>query len=258
VNASEKEPLSQPRVPPRDAGAPASRVSRYQALSDADHPPQLSPAYVSSIHRAPQRPLVSIPQTLSELTGPWFGSDAVTELDSDLTRNARTAGAPLGERLVVHGRLQEEDGRPVAGALIEVWQCNSAGRYPHPVDTHDAPLDPHFAGAGRALTDARGYYQFLTIRPGPYPWGNHFDAWRPAHIHFSVLGPSLLSRLVTQMYFPGDPLLERDAIFMSVPEGARRRLIARFDAERALPGFALAYRFDIALRGREQTPQLGL
>lgn len=211
------------------------------------------PPYVSSIARSPRMPLVLLPETLTERTGPAFGHGLIHESDNDLT--AQHAGDPLGERIFVHGRVLDEDGRPVARALVEVWQANAAGRYRHKVDTHDAPLDPNFAGAGRTLTNDDGYYCFKTIKPGPYPWGNHHNAWRPAHIHFSLFGAGILSRLVTQMYFPGDPLQPLDPIFNSIPDqAARMRLISSLDMNRAEPNYALAYAFDVVLRGHGDTP----
>jgi protocatechuate 3,4-dioxygenase beta subunit len=217
------------------------------------HPPSLSPAYVSTVKRAPSRPLVVMPHTLSELTGPVYGQEAVRPEDTDLTR--QHAGEPLGERIIVAGRVSDEDGRPVANTLIEIWQANAAGRYIHVGDQHDAPLDPNFSGAGRALTDADGCYRFTTIKPGAYPWRNHHNAWRPAHIHFSLFGPSFLSRLVTQMYFPGDPLFAYDPIFQSIPDpAARERLVAQFDIGSTEAEWALGYTFDIVLRGRGATP----
>src|SRR5215212_6255978 len=216
-------------------------------------PPYLFPDYRSTALRAPSKPLLLLPHTLSELTGPVFGHDAVGELDHDLTLGQ--AGEPLGERIIVTGRVTDRDGRPVRSALIEIWQANAAGRYVHEVDQHPAPLDPNFTGAGRCLTDDDGHYRFVTVKPGAYPWKNHPNAWRPAHIHLSLFGPSFLTRLVTQMYFPGDPLLPLDPIFNSVPEApARERLVASFDLETTMPGHALGYRFDIVLEGREATP----
>jgi protocatechuate 3,4-dioxygenase, beta subunit len=217
-----------------------------------DQPPYLYPAYVATRLRAPDRPLVPLPHTLTEVTGPLLGDGRVAELDHDLTR--QHAGEPLGERIVVAGRLLDGDGRSVPGTLVEVWQANAAGRYRHEVDQHPAPLDPNFSGAGRCLTDADGAYRFVTVRPGAYPWRNHHNAWRPAHIHFSVFGRSFTQRLVTQMYFPGDPLFEFDPILGSVPERARDRLVARFDPETTVPEWALGYRWDIVLGGREATP----
>ena len=211
------------------------------------------PPYVSSVARSPRMPLVVLSKTLTEKTGPVFGHELIRDRDNDLT--AQHPGDPIGERIFVHGRVLDEDGRPVRGALVEVWQANAAGRYRHKVDGHDAPLDPNFTGAGRALTDEIGYYWFKTIKPGPYPWGNHYNAWRPAHIHFSLFGSGILSRLVTQMYFPGDPLQPLDPIFSSIPDqAARMRLVSRLDMERAEPDYALAYIFDIVLRGHNDTP----
>ena len=212
----------------------------------------LAPEYKSSIKRAPSKPLIIAPHTLSELTGPVYGRETVQPGDADLTKQHK--GEPLGERMIVHGRVLDEDGKPVANTLVEVWQANAAGRYVHVVDQHPAPLDPNFTGAGRTVTDAKGRYQFLTVKPGAYPWGNHDNAWRPAHIHFSLFGHSFLSRLVTQMYFPGDPLIPYDPIYRSIPEGARERLMSSFDFDATVPNWALGYRFDIVLRGRQQTP----
>ena len=217
------------------------------------HPPADSPAYRASALRHPTQPLVVIPQTLTELTGPAFGHGTVGSLDHDLTR--QHAGEPAGQRIVIEGRVLDEGGRPVPHTLIEVWQANAAGRYAHQVDQWAAPLDPNFTGAGRALTDGEGRYRLVTVRPGAYPWRNHHHAWRPAHIHFSLFGPAFLTRLVTQMYFPGDPLLPLDPIFTAIPDVcARERLIARFDLSLTEPAFALGYRFDLVLRGRDQTP----
>ena len=216
-------------------------------------PDYLYPPYRSTIKRSPTKPLVLLPHTLSEITGPVFGTDDVKPGDSDLTNQHK--GHPLGERIVVSGRLLDENSKPIANALVEMWQCNASGRYRHVVDDHDAPLDPNFTGWGRVLTDAHGNYRFLTIKPGAYPWRNHYNAWRPAHLHFSIFGLGLVQRLVTQMYFPGDPLLPYDPMYNSVPdEKARQRLISQFDWERTIPDTALAYRFDIVLRGREDTP----
>jgi protocatechuate 3,4-dioxygenase beta subunit len=236
-----------------------SKLSRYQPLDSRAHPPYASPRYASSVYRSPMQAPIALRQTLSELTGPSFGPEIVRPADVDLTTNAGTGSPAIGERIIVSGRVLEEDGRPVPNTLVEVWQCNAAGRYNHVADVHDAPLDPNFLGAGRLLTDAEGRYTFTTIKPGPYPWRNHYNAWRPSHIHFSLFGPAWATRLVTQMYFPGDPLLELDGIFMSVlnPE-ARARLVSRFDHELSRPLYALGYRFDIVLRGREETPMEGL
>lgn len=225
----------------------------YPRASMRAHPPTLAPAYRSTVKRSPTKPLIIVPQTLSELTGPVYGHDIIGPNDHDLTTQHK--GEPLGERIVVHGRVLDEDGRGVPNALIEVWQANAAGRYIHLTEIHPAPLDPNFTGAGRTITGPDGSYRLITIKPGAYPWGNHHNAWRPAHIHFSVFGPSFLSRLVTQMYFPGDPLFQFDPIFNSNPdEKARARMISHFDLEATVPEWALAYKFDIVLRGREQTP----
>jgi protocatechuate 3,4-dioxygenase beta subunit len=228
-------------------------ISRYPTESTKAHPPYLAPDYVATRTRSPRRPLVVIPHTLSELTGPVFGHESVHASDADLTRQG--PGEPLGERIIVSGRVLDEDGRPVPNTLIEIWQANAAGRYAHAVDQHPAPLDPNFTGAGRCITDGSGHYRFTTIKPGAYPWRNHANAWRPAHIHLSLFGPSFLSRLVTQMYFPGDPLFPYDPIFNAIPEErARARLIAAFDLATTQPEWALGFRFDIVLRGREATP----
>jgi protocatechuate 3,4-dioxygenase beta subunit len=181
-----------------------------------------------------------------------FPPSVLLPRDADLTR--QSTAEPLGQRIVVAGRVVDEDGRPVRDSLVEIWQCNAAGRYHHAKDRHDAPLDAHFHGFGKALTDHEGHYRFVSIRPGAYPWRNHANAWRPAHIHFSLFGNAYAQRLVTQMYFPGDPLLALDPIYLSVPEGARSRLVSAFDLDLTLEGVALGYRFDIVLRGRDATP----
>ena len=226
----------------------------YSPRDWGSHPPLIHPDYKSTVLRGATRPLVPIRQSLSELTGPVFDHDALNEFDNDLTKNGRKDGEPLGERIVVSGRVVDEAGRPQPDMLVEVWQANAAGRYVHKVDQHDAPLDPNFFGGGRCVTDETGSYRFLTVKPGAYPWPNHENAWRPNHIHFSLFGPSIATRLVTQMYFPGDPLLELDPIFLGTPETARARLISTFDLGLTEAGFALGYRFDIVLRGRDETP----
>jgi len=217
------------------------------------HPLPDSPAYRATALRHPTRPLIVIPQTLTELTGPVYGHESIGQLDHDLTR--QHPAEPVGQRVVIEGRVLDEGGRPVPQTLIEIWQANAAGRYAHRVDQWDAPLDANFTGAGRTLTDGDGAYRFVTIRPGAYPWRNHHNAWRPAHIHFSLFGRAFLTRLVTQMYFPGDPLLAHDPIFNAVLDSrARERMISTFDLSLTEPAFALGYRFDIVLRGRDQTP----
>jgi protocatechuate 3,4-dioxygenase beta subunit len=217
------------------------------------HPPANAPAYRATALRHPSQPLVIIPQTLTELSGPVFGPGTIGPLDHDLTR--QHAGEPVGQRIVVEGRILDGDGRPVPHTLVEVWQANAAGRYAHVADQWNAPLDANFSGGGRTLTDATGRYRFVTIRPGAYPWRNHHNAWRPAHVHFSVFGQAFLSRLVTQMYFPGDPLLALDPIYNAVPDDrARQRMVAALDLDLTEPAFAIGYRFDLVLRGRDQTP----
>jgi protocatechuate 3,4-dioxygenase beta subunit len=231
----------------------------FDELRDGDQrpgdpdPPYLHEEYVSTRLRAPKRPLIIVPQTLSELTGPAYGHESVGELDHDLTRQHE--GDPQGQRIVVSGRVLEEDGKPVRNSLVEIWQANAAGRYRHDVDRHDAPLDPNFSGAGRCVTDGDGRYSFVTVKPGAYPWGNHPNAWRPAHIHFSLFGRAFTQRLVTQMYFPDDPLFPFDPIFGSIRDpAARERLISCFDLDATVPDWALAFRFDIVLRGAAATP----
>ena len=219
------------------------------------HPPYLHPPYKSTVKRAPKNTLVLLPRSLSEMTGPLFGEDSIGPLDNDLTRNAVVNGEPIGERIIVTGRVLDDSGRPVPDALVEVWQANSCGRYRHKVDQHDAPLDPNFSGLGRVLTNKQGEYRFTSIQPGAYPWRNHENAWRPRHIHYSVFGAMFLSRLVTQMYFPGDPLLPLDPIFNGIPDGkGRRRLIAKYAHDVTEPEWALGYRFDIVLCGGQMTP----
>lgn len=225
----------------------------YRRDHESVDPPYDLPAYRSTAARHPKRPLVPIPDMLTEVTGPLLGEDRVGAADNDLT--AGLGGEPQGQKMNLHGRVLDGDGRPIRNTLVEIWQANAAGRYAHRWDRWDAPLDPNFKGAGRTVTDDEGRYSFITIKPGPYPWGNHYNAWRPAHIHFSVFGHSFVSRLVTQMYFPGDPLFEFDPIFNSVPdEKARMRMVSSFDLENTQPEWALCYRFNIVLRGRNATP----
>ena len=228
-------------------------VTGYRRPDAATQPNHLHPAYVSSLKRAPTKQLIYMPHTLSEVTGPLFGAETVDPKACDLTR--QHSGEAQGERIIVSGRVLDENERPVPHTLVEVWQANAAGRYLHKWDQHDAPLDPNFTGLGLTLTDSEGRYRFVTIRPGEYPWRNHYNAWRPAHIHFSLFGPAFATRLVTQMYFPGDPLLPHDPIFnCTADEMARNRLISVFDWETTIPEQALGYRFDIILSGREATP----
>ncbi|MDA0636709.1 protocatechuate 3,4-dioxygenase subunit beta [Nonomuraea sp. MCN248] len=212
------------------------------------HPPYLSPGYRSTVLRAPSQPPVAFkadPDAI-ELSSPVFGHQEVGSLDADLTRQHE--GEPIGERIIVTGRVLDSGGRPVRGTLVEVWQANAAGRYAHAGDQHPAPLDPNFTGAGRCLTDDEGRYRFVTIKPGAYPWRNHPNAWRPAHIHFSVFGTAFTQRLVTQMYFPGDPLMPFDPIMQSIPdEAARRRLVSSYAHDVTEPEWALGYTFDVVL-----------
>jgi protocatechuate 3,4-dioxygenase, beta subunit len=244
-----------PQTDNRRAGAEKSMadVTPYRRTEPGTQPDFLHEPYRATIRRAPSRPLVILPHTLSEVTGPVFGYGEIGEADNDLTRQHE--GEPLGERIIVTGRVMDDLGHPVPESLVEIWQANAAGRYTHAMDSHPAPLDPNFTGAGRMLTDANGCYSFTTIKPGAYPWQNHDNAWRPAHIHFSLFGTAYAQRLVTQMYFPGDPLFAHDPIFQSLrDEKARQRLIAQFELGATRPGWALGYRFDIVLRGREATP----
>jgi protocatechuate 3,4-dioxygenase beta subunit len=228
-------------------------IPQYRRPAPGTQPDYRCDTYMSTHKRSPSRPLILLPQTLSEITGPVFGHDIVQPTDSDLTK--QHAGEPLGERIIVSGRVLDEGGRPVRNTLLEIWQANAAGRYTHKNDVHDAPIDPNFGGGGRAMTDKDGYYRFITIKPGAYPWRNHHNAWRPAHIHFSLFGDAFATRLVTQMYFPGDPLLPFDPIFnATADEQSRNRLVSAFDWEHTVPEVALGYRFDIVLRGRDATP----
>jgi protocatechuate 3,4-dioxygenase, beta subunit len=225
----------------------------FKPVTPDTQPPYLHTPYTSTVLRSPTRPLIVVPQSLSELTGPVFGESEFSQFDNDLTK--QHTGEPLGERIIVSGRVLDENGVPIRGALVEVWQANAAGRYRHKVDQHDAPLDPNFTGCGRLLTDDTGAYRFTSIKPGAYPWRNHHNAWRPAHIHFSLFGAGLLTRLVTQMYFPGDPLLPYDPIYNCIDdERAKQRMISSFDLENTIPETALAFHYDIVLRGRDATP----
>lgn len=227
-------------------------VPAANAGDDID-PPYRAEGYKSTLLRSPREPLVPMPGAIKSLRAPVFGYGEVSAQDADLTR--QHAGEPLGERIIVAGRLIDEDHRPIPNALIEIWQANAAGRYTHKGDQHCAPLDPNFSGNGRVITDASGNYRFATIKPGAYPWRNHANAWRPAHIHFSLFGLGYLSRLVTQMYFPGDPLMPLDPILNAVPsEKGRQSLVSRFDLGLTEPEWALGYRFDIVLRGDGATP----
>ena len=241
---------SEPRMPPDASDTPTS----YLREAPDAHPPMDYEGYKSTALRHPRQPLVHLPQTITEITGPQLGAELGTgELDHDLTR--QHSGVPIGERITVSGRALDTEGKPLRDTLVEVWQANASGRYAHKWDRWPAELDPNFSGAGRYVTDAAGRYTFTTIKPGPYPWGNHHNAWRPAHIHFSLLGRAFAQRLVTQMYFPADPLFAYDPIFNSVRDpAARQRMISRFSIDETVPNWALAYKFDIYLRGPGQTP----
>ena len=216
------------------------------------HPPYLYPDYKSTRLRAPAQPLVRVAASPIESAAPGFPASFVKDSEADLTTWGTSA--PLGEKMVLVGRVLDAGGRPVRRSLVEVWQANASGKYPHPVDDHDAPMDPNFLGKGQVLTDDEGRYRVVTIKPGAYPWQNHAYAWRPAHIHLSLFGNAYAQRLITQMFFPGDPLLAIDPIFNSVPEAGRRLLIADLDLEHGVEGVALGYHFDIVLRGPQATP----
>jgi protocatechuate 3,4-dioxygenase, beta subunit len=217
------------------------------------HPPLRSPDYRSTLTRAPALPPIVLPHLLTELTGPLLGDGPLAPYDNDLTM--QHAGEAIGQRIIVHGKVLDADGRPIPDALVEIWQANAAGRYRHHVDNWPAPHDPNFTGGGRTVTGADGSYEFTTIKPGAYPWRNNPNAWRPAHIHFSLFGRAFVQRLVTQMYFPGDPLFFQDPIFNSVPDQkARQRMISSYDHESTKEEWALGFRFDIVLRARDATP----
>ncbi len=219
----------------------------------ACHPAHIDPLYKSTGLRGPKQTLIPMRHALAQRNAPVYSAAQMGALDNDMTLNAVMNGAPLGERIIVTGRVLDEDGRPVRNTLVEVWQANAAGRYVHKVDQHDAPLDPNFLGAGRCMTDDQGRYTFKTIKPGAYPWGNHPNAWRPNHIHFSLFGDYFASRLVTQMYFPGDPLLTLDPMYMGAPAHLRETMVSKFSLDVTQPDYALGYVFDIVLRGAKAT-----
>lgn len=226
---------------------------KFAPIEDGNYPSLIHTPYRSTAKRGPLQAPLRIEAADPARTNFEASPRLIPPNDTDLT--AQGQGQPLGEKIVVTGRVLDEDGKPVRNSLIEVWQCNSAGRYYHQRDKHDAPLDPNFFGSGKMLTDGDGRYRFVTIKPGPYPWGNHEKAWRPAHIHFSLFGNVYAQRLVTQMYFPSDPLFDYDPIFQSIPDpAARQRLISRFSLEQTVGDQMLGYEFDIVLRGRNATP----
>jgi len=218
------------------------------------HPPALTPDYKTSVARSPRHALLSLQNSDSELTGPTFGQNDIAEIDNDLLLNYAKTGDPIGERIIVHGRVLDENARPVPNTLIEIWQANAGGRYRHKKDSYLAPIDPNFGGCGRTLTDDNGNYVFRTVKPGAYPWRNWVNNWRPAHIHFSVFGTAFAQRLITQMYFEGDPLIAKCPIVQSIPEQrAVDQLVAALDLNASLPLDSIAYKFDIVLRGRRST-----
>ncbi|GGD26141.1 protocatechuate 3,4-dioxygenase subunit beta [Aureimonas glaciei] len=227
----------------------------YFPRDRAWHPPALTPSYKTSVLRAPQQALLSMPTTASEETGPVFGHDLLGPDDNDLIRNFRRAGGEaIGQRIVVYGRVLDETGRPVPGTLLEFWQANAGGRYRHKNEGYRAALDPNFGGCGRTITDERGAYHFRTVKPGAYPWPNGVNDWRPAHIHFSVFGHAFAQRLVTQMYFEGDPMIWQCPIVRTIPDrSAVEQLVAALDRQATIPMDSLAYKFDIVLRGRRST-----
>ncbi|HEY5827109.1 MAG: protocatechuate 3,4-dioxygenase subunit beta [Hyphomicrobiaceae bacterium] len=232
------------------SGAPSEFFQRDRAWQ----PPALTPIYKTSTLRSPRNALLSLQGSLSEVTGPVFNHNELGPLDNDLILNFARNGEPIGERIIVHGRVLDENNRPVPSTLVEFWQANAGGRYRHVSDTYVAPIDPNFGGCGRALTDAEGYYYFRTIKPGPYPFRNYVNSWRPSHIHFSLFGSGFAQRLITQMYFEGDPLIPQDPILGTIPDAnARKQLIAPLDLNASVPLDTLAYRFDFVLRGQRST-----
>ncbi|HSQ81070.1 MAG TPA: protocatechuate 3,4-dioxygenase subunit beta [Casimicrobiaceae bacterium] len=233
---------------------PSQQYGEFYQRDRTIHPPAYAPTYKTSVLRSPQKTLISLQNSLSEITGPVFGADELGPLDNDLIMNYAKSGLPIGERIVVHGYVLDENGHPVKNALVEVWQANAGGRYRHKNDIYIAPVDPNFGGCGRVLTDENGRYHFRTIKPGPYPWRNNVNDWRPAHIHYSISGSGWAQRLITQMYFEGDPLIASCPILRTIPsEAAVRQLIAPLDRNAGVQLDSLAYRFDVVLRGSRAT-----
>lgn len=231
------------------------KSGEYYQRDRAWHPPALTPNYKTSVTRSPRLALISLQNSISEITGPVFGHNDIDPIDNDLLKNYAQAGeSPIGERIILHGRVLDQNSRPVANTLVEIWQANAGGRYRHKKDTYLAPIDPNFGGCGRTLTDENGYYYFRTVKPGAYPWRNHINSWRPAHIHLSIFGSSFAQRLITQCYFEGDPLIPECPIVQSIPvPAAVQQLTARIDMNATVPLDSIAYRFDIVLRGRRAT-----
>ena len=230
------------------------KPAEYYMRDRLHHPPAKSENYKTSVTRSPQYALLSLEQSLSEITGPVFSHNDIDPLDNDLLKNYSHGGDPVGERIIVHGRVLDENARPVPNTLVEIWQANAGGRYRHKKDTYLAPIDPNFGGCGRTMTDADGYYYFRTVKPGAYPWRNWVNNWRPAHIHFSIFGAAFAQRLITQLYFEGDPLIAKCPIVQTVPDAeAIEQLVAKLDMNASVPLDSIAYRFDIVLRGRRST-----
>jgi protocatechuate 3,4-dioxygenase beta subunit len=230
------------------------KPAEYYMRDRLHHPPAKSENYKTSVTRSPQYALLSLENSLSEITGPVFSHNDIDPLDNDLLKNYSHGGDPIGERIIVHGRVLDENARPVPNTLVEIWQANAGGRYRHKKDTYLAPIDPNFGGCGRTMTDQDGYYYFRTVKPGAYPWRNWVNNWRPAHIHFSIFGAAFAQRLITQLYFEGDPLIAKCPIVQTVPDAeAIEQLVAKLDMNASVPLDSIAYRFDIVLRGRRST-----
>ena len=230
------------------------KPAEYYQRDRTRQPPALTPDYKTSVARSPRYSMISLQQSVSEITGPVFGHNDIDPIDNDLIKNYAKTGDPVGERIIVHGRVLDENARPVAGTLVEIWQANASGRYRHKKDSYLGALDPNFGGCGRTITDENGYYFFRTVKPGAYPWRNWVNNWRPAHIHVSVFGHSFSQRLITQLYFEGDPLIPLCPIVATIPDAdAIQQLIARLDMNASVPLDCIAYKFDIVLRGRRST-----